>query len=85
MSRLDAVTPIKELMKTVKKWGHQAIALTDHGVVQAFPFAYDEVENSDVKLIFGVEGYLLPTVSSKRSFHIILLAKNPEGCEIYTA
>ena len=79
MSRLDAVTPIKELMKTVKKWGHQAIAITDHGVVQAFPFAYDEVENSDVKLIFGVEGYLLPTVSSKRSFHIILLAKNPEG------
>ena len=79
MSRLDAVTPIKELMNTVKKWGHSALALTDHGVVQAFPFAYDEVENTDFKLIFGVEGYLLPTVDSQRSYHIIILAKNPEG------
>ncbi|MGL5207254.1 MAG: PHP domain-containing protein, partial [Acidaminococcaceae bacterium] len=79
MSRLDAVTPIKDLMNTVKKWGHSAIALTDHGVVQAFPFAYDEVENTDFKLIFGVEGYLLPEVSSQRSYHVIILAKNPEG------
>ena len=79
MSRLDAVTPIKDLMNTVKKWGHSAIALTDHGVVQAFPFAYDEVEGTDFKLIFGVEGYLLPTVDSQRSYHIIVLAKNPEG------
>lgn len=79
MSRLDAVTQVKDLMKTVIKWGHSAIAITDHGVVQAFPFAYDEIENSDVKLIFGVEGYLLPQVDSQKSYHIIILAKNPEG------
>ena len=79
MSRLDAVTTIKELVNTAKKWGHPALALTDHGVVQAFPFAFDAASNSDLKLIFGVEGYLLPTVDSKQSYHIIILAKNPEG------
>ncbi|NCD08208.1 MAG: PolC-type DNA polymerase III [Negativicutes bacterium] len=79
MSRLDAVTNIKDLMSTVKKWGHTSVAITDHGVVQAFPFAYDEIENTDFKLIFGVEGYLVPNVTNQRSYHIIILAKNPEG------
>ncbi|MEG1726968.1 MAG: PolC-type DNA polymerase III [Acidaminococcaceae bacterium] len=79
MSKLDAVTPIKELVQTAMKWGHSALALTDHGVVQAFPFAYDEAEGKDLKLIFGVEGYLLPDIEGKRTYHIIILAKNPEG------
>jgi len=79
MSKLDAVTPIKELVKTAMRWGHKALALTDHGVVQAFPFAYDEVAGKDFKLIFGVEGYLWPDENVKKTYHIIILAKTAEG------
>ena len=39
MSDKDALVSIKDLFKTVKKWGHPAVAITDHGVVQAFPEA----------------------------------------------
>lgn len=61
MSKLDAVTPMKDLVKQAIKWGHKALAITDHGVVQAFPFCFDEVmdEKSDLKLIYGMEGYLM--------------------------
>lgn len=79
MSKMDGVTPIKELVQTALKWGHKAIALTDHGVVQAFPFAYDEAVGKDIKLIFGVEGYLCKSLEDKKNYHIILLAKNIEG------
>lgn len=60
MSKLDAVTPMKDLVKQAIKWGHKALAITDHGVVQAFPFCFDEVMDakSDLKLIYGMEGYL---------------------------
>ena len=59
MSKLDALTPMEELVKRAIKWGHKALAITDHGVVQAFPFCYDAAEGSDLKLIFGMEGYLI--------------------------
>ncbi len=61
MSKLDGVTPMKELVQQAHNWGHKALAITDHGVVQAFPFCYDEVMDlkSDLKLIFGMEGYLI--------------------------
>lgn len=61
MSKLDGLTPMKDLVRKAIKWGHKALAITDHGVVQAFPFCYDEVEEqgSDLKLIFGMEGYLI--------------------------
>ncbi|MCQ2358799.1 MAG: PHP domain-containing protein, partial [Phascolarctobacterium sp.] len=61
MSKMDAVTPMKDLVKQAIKWGHKALAITDHGVVQAFPFCFDEVmdEKSDLKLIYGMEGYLM--------------------------
>ena len=48
-----------DLVKQAIKWGHKALAITDHGVVQAFPFCYDAAEGSDLKLIFGMEGYLI--------------------------
>ena len=61
MSKMDGLTPMKELVKQAIRWGHKALAITDHGVVQAFPFCFDasEEEKSDIKLIFGMEGYLI--------------------------
>lgn len=59
MSKMDGVTPMEELVETAIKWGHKALAITDHGVVQAFPFCFDVAEKADIKLIFGMEGYLM--------------------------
>ena len=59
MSKMDGLTPMADLVKQAIKWGHKALAITDHGVVQAFPFCYDAAEGSDLKLIFGMEGYLI--------------------------
>ena len=59
MSKMDGLTPMSDLVKQAIKWGHKALAITDHGVVQAFPFCYDAAEGSDLKLIFGMEGYLI--------------------------
>ena len=93
MSKLDAITPMADLVKTAIRFGHKALAITDHGVIQAFPFCQDVVEDagSDLKLIYGCEGYLtsdengeilregLPHTQKIRSNHIILLAKNYTG------
>ena len=59
MSKMDGVTPMEDLVETAIKWGHKALAITDHGVVQAFPFCFDVAEKADIKLIFGMEGYLM--------------------------
>lgn len=59
MSSMDGVTPTKELVKRAAQWGHKAIAITDHGVVQAYPDAYDAAKKSKIKIIYGVECYLL--------------------------
>lgn len=59
MSKMDGLTPMEDLVKQAISWGHKALAITDHGVVQAFPFCFDAAEGSDLKLIFGMEGYLI--------------------------
>lgn len=59
MSSMDAVCSTKELIKQAKKWGHSAIAITDHGVVQSFPDAMSAGKSNDIKIIYGVEGYLV--------------------------
>jgi DNA polymerase-3 subunit alpha (Gram-positive type) len=78
MSALDAVVAAKTLVKTAAKWGHPAVAITDHGVVQAFPEADEAAAKSGVKVIYGMEGYLFDD-DINQSYHIILLAKNSVG------
>ncbi len=82
MSNMDAVVSVKNLIKTAARWGWPAIAITDHGVVQAFPDAAKAVSDGklDIKIIYGMEGYLTgDDYEQKHANHIILLAKNPVG------
>ena len=62
--RYDGVTDVKKLLKTAMGWGHQAMAITDHGVVQAFPDANHCVEGKDFKVIYGMEGYLVDDIKN---------------------
>ena len=89
MSAMDGLSDVKEYVKRAKAWGHKAVAITDHGVVQAFPEAA-KAAGGDIKIIYGVEGYLLDdsdlinpdgTIDYKRkgTNHIIIIARTQEG------
>ena len=92
MSAHDAITDINDIISRAVKWGHPAIAITDHGVVQAFPYAHSAASKhgDKIKIIYGLEGYFInDDVSANigsgtdggrsRNRHIILLAKNKIG------
>ncbi len=66
MSQMDAMTSATDLIKRARKWGMKSIAITDHGVVQAFPEAHKLLgyDNPDMKIIYGVEAYLAPDKNS---------------------
>ncbi len=82
MSANDALSDVTTLIKLAGDMGHEAIAITDHGVVQSFPEAHKAGKDAGVKIIYGLEGYLfdddLPKEEQK-TYHCILLAKNQAG------
>ena len=89
MSSMDGLNDAKEVVKQAIKWGHPAIAITDHGVVQSFPDAASAAGDK-IKVIYGMEGYLLDDTGlideegnidykARGTYHIILLAKTQEG------
>ena len=72
MSDMDGVSEVKDIIKRAMKWGHKAIAITDHGDVQAFPDANHAVSpDDDFKVIYGVEAYLVDDLKS--------IIENPQG------
>ncbi len=63
MSQTDAVASVGDYIKKAKEYGHTAIAVTDHGVLQAYPEAMSEAKKQDIKVIYGVEAYLVDDVN----------------------
>ena len=84
LSEMDGISSPTALVKQAIKWGHKAIAVTDHGVVQALPEAYNAAKGK-IKLILGMEGYLVDDekypdfmnlkLKQFKRHHIILLVK----------
>ncbi len=95
MSENDGLTDVEDLVTMSAHWGQPAVAITDHGVVQSFPDAAATAERLkkegiNIKIIYGMEGYLYPDedaigedgkidIKKHGTHHIILLAKNETG------
>lgn len=59
MSPMDATNSVEQIVEQAAKWGHPAVAITDHGGVQAFPKAYHAGKKNDIKVLFGMEAYVV--------------------------
>ncbi len=85
MSAMDAVIPVEKLIQTAAAWGWKSVAVTDHGVIQAFPNAALAAEKlakkgTPIKIIYGMEGYLVgDDWKQKFANHVIILARNKAG------
>ncbi len=72
MSDMDGVSDVKDIIKRAMKWGHKALAITDHGDVQAFPDANHAIgKDDDFKIIYGMEAYLVDDLKG--------LVEHPKG------
>ncbi len=75
MSDMDGVSEVKDIIRRAMKWGHKAIAITDHGDVQSFPDANHAVSpEDDFKIIYGVEAYLVDDLKQ--------IVENPKGQDL---
>jgi len=72
MSDMDGVSDVRSLVRRAREWGMPALAITDHGCVQAFPEAFHAIDkDDDFKIIYGVEGYLVDDMKA--------LVENPDN------
>ena len=74
MSLMDALTKTEEAVATAARWGHKAIAITDHGVASAFPTALHALtpkgkDPLDIKILYGCEGYYVNDVDDRIAVH----------------
>lgn len=63
LSEQDGLDSIENIIDRAVKWGHSAVAITDHGTVQAFAHAYEHARDKDIKLIYGIDAYMVDDVS----------------------
>ena len=68
MSNMDALTDTASVIKQAISWGHPAIAITDHGVAQAFPDAWHTAKGK-IKILYGVEGYFVNNLDDRIAVH----------------
>ena len=69
MSTMDAITDVGKVVAQAASWGHPAIAITDHGTVQAFPKARDAGKKGKIKILYGVEGYFVNNLDDRIAVH----------------
>ncbi len=86
MSQMDAVISPAKLIETAARWHWKAVAITDHGVVQAFPEAAETAKKlakagTPIKILYGMEGYLISDENQRYANHVIIIAKNKTGLD----
>ncbi len=88
MSSFDGIASAEKLVKRAAAWGHKAVAITDHGVVQAFPEAAAAGKAAKIKIIYGIEAYFVDDTDPLNAgtgfekltaYHMVILVKNLIG------
>jgi DNA polymerase-3 subunit alpha (Gram-positive type) len=83
MSAMDAMMPVAQLVEKAASFGHPAIAITDHGVVQGYPEALAAGAKYNIKILYGIEGYLVedhwPLDKAHKPYHVSILIASQDG------